>query len=145
MTNGGFDVIVGNPPYIEDGNYHLTDPSGTDMKIVKLSKNGKTNNISVDLPLFYESRSCGNTHAYFIERSLKLLNSKGKFGFIVPVSLISTQRMSSIRKVIQENSSNVKYYNFDDRPSKIFSGIEHCRSTIVITTKGPGVAKSNNQ
>ena len=49
--------------------------------------------------------------------------------------------MSSIRKVIQENSSKVKYYNFDDRPSKIFSGIEHCRSTIVITAKGKGVRK----
>ena len=49
--------------------------------------------------------------------------------------------MSSVRKVIQENSSKVKYYNFDDRPSKIFSGIEHCRSTIVITAKGKGVRK----
>ena len=41
VSSNGFDIIVGNPPYIEDGNYHLTDPSGTDMKIVKLSKEWK--------------------------------------------------------------------------------------------------------
>jgi hypothetical protein len=141
LANSGFDVIVGNPPYIEDGNYPQIDPSGTDLKILKLSKNGKTNKANSDEPLFYESRYCGNTHAYFIERSVKLLNKDGKFGFIVPVSLVSTQRMSSIRRIIQENSSKVKYFNFDDRPSKIFSGIEHCRSTIVVTTKGKGVHK----
>jgi hypothetical protein len=35
----------------------------------------------------------------------------------------------------------VKYYSFDDRPAKIFSGIEHCRSTIIIVGKGKGVQK----
>ena len=32
-----------------------------------------------------------------------------------------------------------KYYNFDDRPGKIFSGLQHCRSTILIVLKGTGV------
>jgi hypothetical protein len=49
--------------------------------------------------------------------------------------------MNSIREVLHGNSSEVNYYNFDDRPSKIFNGIEHCRSTIVITEKGNGVQK----
>ncbi len=96
--------------------------------------------------MFYFSNNCGNTHAYFIERSLKLLKDEGKFGFIVPVALVSTERMNSIREVtFMDNSSEVNYYNFDDRPSKIFRGIEHCRSTIVFTEKGNRRSKSNYQ
>lgn len=29
----------------------------------------------------------------------------------------------------------MKYFNFDDRPGKIFSGLEDCRATIVVTEK----------
>jgi predicted helicase len=138
FENKGFDVVVGNPPYIEDGKYDACE-----LKVIECTKavnnNGKTGYTKE--PLLYVSNNCGNTHAYFIERSLKLLKEKGKFGFIVPVSLVSTERMSSIRKVIHGSSSEVNYFNFDDRPAKIFSGIEHCRSTIVITERGTGVQK----
>jgi hypothetical protein len=91
-------------------------------------------------PFFYASKDCGNTHAYFIERSIKLLKSRGRFGFIVPIALVSTDRMSSIREFIHTNSSEAEYYNFDDRPGKIFSGIEDCRQTILVTEKGAGLS-----
>jgi type I restriction-modification system DNA methylase subunit len=138
FENKGFDVVVGNPPYIEDGKYNEFE-----LKVIGCTKaeNKDGEWEYTDVPLFFASNNCGNTHAYFIERSLKLLKVGGKFGFIVPVSLVSTDRMSSIREVIHSGSSEVSYFNFDDRPSKIFSGIEHCRSTIVITEKGKGVQK----
>jgi len=136
FASGGFDVVVGNPPYIEDRNYNSCD-----LRIIECTrkaKKGKRNKAKE--PLFYYSKDCGNTHAYFIERSIKLLRQKGRFGFIVPISLVSTDRMNSIRKFIHNNSFEVKYHNFDDRPGKIFSGLEHCRATIVITEKGTGVS-----
>ena len=136
LAGGGFDVVVGNPPYVEDRNY-----SEIDLKIIKSSKKVKRRRKRVKKPLFYHSRDCGNTHAYFIERSIKLLKQKGRFGFIVPLALVSTDRMKHIREFIHGNSSDVKYYNFDDRPGKIFSGLEHCRATIVVTGKGTGVEK----
>jgi len=125
FSSGGFDVVVGNPPYIEDKNYdHL------DLKIIKArNKNDKNKS------LLFNSRNCGNTHAYFTERSIKVLKNGGFFGFIVPLSLVSTDRMGSIREFIHNNSSEVKYFNFDDGAGKIFSGLEHCRATIVITRK----------
>ena len=135
FENKGFDVVVGNPPYIEDGKYNESE-----LKIIECTK--AVNNDGkweyTEEPLFYVSNDCGNTHAYFIERSLKLLKDEGKFGFIVPVALVSTERMNSIREYVHENSSEVSYYNFDDRPSKIFSGIEDCRSTIIVTRRGNG-------
>jgi hypothetical protein len=124
--------VVGNPPYIEDGKYNEHE-----LKVIE-STVAKNNNGAwdyTDESLMYSSNECGNTHAYFIERSLDVLKYAGKFGFIVPVALVSTDRMRSIRGVIHNTSSEVYYYNFDDRPSKIFRGIEHCRSTIVIIEK----------
>jgi type I restriction-modification system DNA methylase subunit len=133
----GFDVVVGNPPYIEDRNY-----SNFDIGIIRcMKKNSKGKRKKAEKPLFYQSKDCGNTHAYFIERSIKLLRQKGRFGFIVPVALVSTDRMSRIRDFIHNNSSKVEYFSFDDRPGKIFGGIEHCRETIVVTEKGAGVSK----
>ncbi len=132
ISEGGFDVVVGNPPYVEDKNYNEFD-----LEIIRSVQ--KVNNKNGAKPLFYHSKDCGNTHAYFTERSINLLASNGRFGFIVPISIVSTDRMSGIRKFIHDNSSEVKYYNFDDRPGKIFSGLEHCRSTIVIAEKGNGV------
>ena len=128
----GFDVIVGNPPYVED---NAIDRSKIDLLAIRSRKipSGKNNS-----PLIYKTQDCGNTHAYFIERSLNLLKSDGILGFIVPVSLVSTDRMAPVRELLMSSSASVEYYNFDDRPGKIFSGIEHCRSTIVVATKGNG-------
>jgi|GEM_PF-755330 hypothetical protein len=141
FENNGFDVVVGNPPYIEDGKYGKNN--AYELKVIECTRaeNNNGNWNYTNEPLLYASNSCGNTHAYFIERSIELLKDGGKFGFIVPVALVSTVRMNSIREVVQSDSSEVFYYNFDDRPSKIFRGIEHCRSTIVITEKGNSVQK----
>lgn len=132
----GFDVVVGNPPYIEDRNYNEFE-----LKVIECTKvintNGKTE--YTKKPLIYASKDCGNTHAYFIERALRLSKDCGKFGFIVPISIVSTKRMDSAREFIHNNSSEVKYFNFDDRPAKIFSGLEDCRSTIIIAKKGTSV------
>ncbi|MCL4480923.1 MAG: BREX-1 system adenine-specific DNA-methyltransferase PglX [Candidatus Thermoplasmatota archaeon] len=131
VCDGGFDVVLGNPPYVQDKDL---PEERLDLDIIKSVRrsSGKTEMG----PLFYRSQSCGNTHAYFIERSLDLLKNGGLLGFIVPVSLVSTDRMGPIREFIHNHSSVAEYYNFDDRPGKIFSGIEHCRSTIVIASKG---------
>jgi hypothetical protein len=48
--------------------------------------------------------------------------------------------MSQIREFIHTNSSEAEYYNFDDRPGKIFSGIEDCRQTILAIEKGTGLS-----
>ncbi len=141
LDNGGFDVIIGNPPYIEDRDY-----SESDLSIIKSVSTSKGSNKKMKggrTPLIYSAQGCGNTHAYFTERSLRLLNPSGRFGFIVPISIVSTDRMSEIREAIQDSSSEVYYYNFDDRPGKIFSGIENCRSTIIITAQGKGTFKVN--
>ncbi len=136
LITGGFDVVMGNPPYIEDGNY-----TESDLAVIRFEPRSRKNSVSSRIPSIYESRDCGNTYAYFMERSINLLKDGGKFGFIVPISLVSTDRMGPIREIVHKKSGTAEYFNFDDRPGKIFSGTEHSRSTIIITTKGAGTMK----
>ncbi|MBM4147202.1 MAG: SAM-dependent methyltransferase [Nitrospira sp.] len=109
LKNGGFDVIIGNPPYVEytkvKGEYTIKG---------------------------YQSLSCGNLYAFMVDRSMILLNGHGSFGFIVPISLVCTQRMEALQRIIYENSEGVWLSNYAERPSKLFVGAE-VLLTIAIT------------
>ena len=94
---GGFDVIIGNPPYLEirQINYNVSQ---------------------------LKSFECGAVHAFCIERSLVLLNDNGNISMIVPLALVCTQRMKLIQNLIEENRSSW-YANFAWRPAKLFDSI----------------------
>ena len=106
MVDGGFDVIIGNPPYKE-------------LKTV-------TQYEIID----YECKEAGNLYAVTLERSLALSNQLGRQGFIVPVSSVSTDRYSSLQDMLTQRL--LHYSSFNDRPSRLFDGLEHIRLTIHI-------------
>ena len=103
--NGGFDVIIGNPPYLEkrDINYTL---------------------------LNYKTWESGAVHLMCIERSKNLLNNTGAFSMIVPMSLVCTQRMK-IGQVILEEKGSVWYSNFAWRPAHLFEGVSRSLTIFV--------------
>ena len=101
LKEGGFDVIIGNPPYVEYS---------------KVKKEYKIRG--------YETESCGNLFAFTTERSLKLLNTNGGFGFIVPLSVVCTKRMGNLQSLLTQFSKSVWFSNFAERPSKLFVGAE---------------------
>lgn len=103
--NGGFDVIIGNPPYVE---YNKRVQGVAVSDIYKL--NG------------YRTQSCGNLYAYCMERSRSILNSEAIFGMIVPLSLSCGNRMDILRNFILQNYSNNYFANYEIFPSKLFDG-----------------------
>ncbi|MBZ0175640.1 MAG: Eco57I restriction-modification methylase domain-containing protein (plasmid) [Candidatus Methanoperedens sp.] len=111
IQSGGFDVIIGNPPYVE---YNLV----------------KTKYTVRDPQLMLG----GNLHSMVTYRSLTLCHDKSYLSMIVPVALMSTDRMASIRKALNDNS-NVWLSNYAIRPSKLFTGAEQ-RLTIFIAYRG---------
>ena len=116
MSKGGFDVVIGNPPYVE------------------YSKIRKEYQIRG-----YKTASCGNLYALCAERSFDLLGSSRRFGFIVQAPIVSTQRMSNLRELMHNRSSFNTYATFDDRPAKLFQGMNHCRVCIMLScTAEPG-------
>lgn len=104
MHDGGFDVIIGNPPYVELKQV-------TDYRIRG-----------------FRCEACGNLYATVMERCFRLAPKNGRLGFIVPVSSISTDRYESLQSLLAQR--HLHYSSYDDRPSRLFDGLEHIRLTI---------------
>lgn len=110
--NGGFDVIIGNPPYVEypskDVQYRFD---------------------------YLEAAQCGNLYGCCTERGLKISQPEGRFSFIVPVAITCSKRMDTVIKQLKETTDLLLFANFDDRPGRLFEMIEHLRATIFIANK----------
>ena len=109
MSKGGFDVIIGNPPWRE---YSATK---------------KEYQVRA-----YETERCGNLYALCAERSITLASQRSWFSFIVQLPFLSSSRMDGLRKLLVKNSSRFNYIPFDDRPGKLFNGLQNCRSVIFL-------------
>ena len=114
MHNGGFDVIIGNPPYVE---------------YTKVSEVYRVRGLA--------TLNCGNLYAYTTERSLAVLREHCRFGFINPISLVAARRMSTLQDLLFKTNSIVWLSNFALRPAALFPGVMQ-RNTISIAAKGKG-------
>lgn len=116
IDRGGFDVIIGNPPYVE---------------IAKLKK-------AYDIHGF-ASTVTGNLYGPIVEQSYRLLSKKGRFGMIIPMSFSCTERMREVRDVVEGQSSKVwvSHFSGDAHPSKLFEGVKF-RLDILIAAAGQG-------
>ncbi len=76
FARGGFDVVVGNPPYVKLQNFRPAHPDVADWLV-----NGR---VTARHP--YESTRTGNFDLYlpFIEAGLRLLRPGGRMGYIAP-------------------------------------------------------------
>ena len=110
--NGGFDVIIGNPPYVE---YPSKDV------LYRFD--------------YLEAAQCGNLYGCCTERGLKISRPEGRFSFIVPVAITCSKRMDTVIRLLKESSNLLLFANFDDRPGRLFEMIEHLRATIFIANK----------
>ena len=112
IQKGGFDVVIGNPPYVE---YR------------KVRKEYRVKGFATE--------GCGNLYAMVIERSYACLRRGGRFGMIVQLSYSCTDRMEPIQRLCLSQSGGLWLSHFDDRPAKLFDGLEHIRATIAVSVK----------
>ena len=105
MRDGGFDVVIGNPPYLE-------------MREVEYSLGT------------FASRDTNAIHAMCMERSCDLLSPSGAISMIVPLALPSTQRMQVVQKIIEQKRS-AWFSNFAWRPAKLFDTVNRALTIFV--------------
>jgi len=120
LKAGGFDVIIGNPPYLE-------------LREVEYEPKGFT---------------CSETkaiHAMFMERGAALLRNTGCMSMIVPLSLVSTQRMKVVQEILEEGRE-CWYANYSWRPGKLFETVNRALTVFVVTpARTPQVYSTNYQ
>ena len=102
IKQNGFDCVIGNPPYVDVLGDQYTDRTFST----------------------YKGR---NLYNYFVERGLNLLNqSEGNLGFIIPISIITSERMKSTREFIRAYRGTTKFINIDSsaNPGILFDGLK---------------------
>ena len=108
MHGGGFDALIGNPPFLE----------ATEV------------DYSLEGYVTGDSRS---VHGVFVERFASLAKDDGSLGVVLPMSVVSTQRMTSVQKELEDGATAV-YANFSWRPATLFEAVNRA-ITIVIALK----------
>ncbi|MEI6046613.1 MAG: Eco57I restriction-modification methylase domain-containing protein, partial [Chloroflexota bacterium] len=97
MQAGGFDAVIGNPPYIRVQALNEWAP-------VEVNHYKKA----------YHSASKGNYDIYvvFVERGLSVLNKTGRLGFILPHKFFNAQYGQPLRQLLAEgqNLSNIVHF-----------------------------------
>lgn len=105
FKQGGFDVVIGNPPYVTIG--------GKEDTLFKKEE------INYLLSHYVSNEYKPNLYAFFYERGLKLLNDDGLISYIVPRTLIDNIYYKTLREYFVKNSKiisliKLNYEVFDD-------------------------------
>lgn len=95
---GGFDAVIGNPPYIFTRNQGIEES----QKEYFYSHYN------------YQSAQL-NTFGVFLERCYQLLRAKGTLGFITPNNWLTIDTFSRLRQFIIESTSHLELVNILDR------------------------------
>ena len=121
MKSGGFNAIIGNPPYIFARN--------------KGFKSYETiyynDNFQLQGPQL-------NTFPMFVELSCKLLKKNGRFGYIIPNRWLMNGDLELFRNHIISETGNLHIVNYN---YNVFAGTGVDTSTLIFEKTKPSVAK----
>ena len=95
MKEGGFDVIVGNPPYVR-----IQTLDKSEVEFFNQQFESATGNYDI--------------YVLFVEKALQLLKPGGVLGFILPNKFMQTSYGEGLRKLLSEQMSLLKLVSFGD-------------------------------
>jgi hypothetical protein len=107
LSGGGFDVIIGNPPYL-------------DMR-----------QLEGYAPRNYSTLPTKNLYSLVLERCQELVN--GRQGYIVPISSTATEGYSELQRILLKRQ--LWFTSFDDRPAHLFDGLDKNTLSILLLSQ----------
>jgi len=119
MQAGGFDIVIGNPPYIRI--QAMKEWAPIEVEFYKKC---------------YQAASKGNYDIYvvFVERVLQLLNDRGRMGFIMPHKFFQAKYGEALRKLIVSGSHLSEIVHFGDQ--QIFAGASTYTCLLFLDKRG---------
>ena len=122
MESGGFDSIIGNPPYVFTRDVNWPDSIKQyywdNFNIAKEDTSRKNQSGKINL------------YILFILRASRLISKNGTLSYIIPNGLLRTTTYDTTRKYILKNTS---IYEIVDLKDGVFKGVT--ASTIILTLK----------
>jgi len=117
MKRGGFDAVIGNPPYIFTRNQGIDEP----QKAYFYSH-------------FKHQSAQLNTFGIFVEQSHAALRDGGLLGFITPNNWLTIESFGPLREFILRHAGNVKIVNILDR---VFAAASVDTAITLFAKSGP--------
>lgn len=121
MKEGGFDLIIGNPPY------EVLAPK-------ERSEIETKREISYYRASYQTLKGKLNLYQLMIEKAYHLLRDGGQFGFIVPNTIMAAQNTSGLRRFLLENVKNIRIFEFPEK-ARVFKNVTQ-GVCILMFTKG---------
>lgn len=115
MREGGFDVVIGNPPYVAT------------RKITDYSVRG------------FKTADCTDIYAWCLERVIDIASKKARTGMIVPLSLSFSGDFDDLRQMLYRRYQGNWFSHFARIPAALFAADVRVRNTIHLGRVG-GVA-----
>ena len=112
LGRGGFDVLVGNPPYV----------ARTKIDYACLG---------------FETDGCPDIYAPCLERAAQITAPDGRLSMIVPMNLAWGGEFTAARRMLAERFGALWASTYDQMPSRLFEGVG-TRNTIVLAGPGSG-------
>lgn len=110
--NGGFDAIVGNPPYI---------------KASDVRKEYRW--------LGYAADTCPNLYAICTERAAGLTNERGRMAFVVMHSICFSRAFEPLRNHLEGRFGALWVSSYARIPDGLFTGSARVRNSIVVASR----------
>jgi hypothetical protein len=121
VNNGGFDVIIGNPPYLEYSKV-------SDYRVRA-----------------YTTEDCANLYAFTVERSLALGQAHGRIGMIVPISVACSGALEPLRECMRQSSRLMWLSHYSNRPGQLFTGAQNRLTIFIASGRRPSQADTSTR
>lgn len=102
FRDGGFDVVIGNPPYVQ---LSMEDGVQLSMKEYLINR-------------FRSSMGRLNTYGFFIRLGIDIAKEKGNVGFIIPNTILTQDYYKELREMILASCKIWGIANFSNLPFK---------------------------
>ena len=106
FDNGGFDIVIGNPPY---GAKYSEE----------CKKYYKANYITAKT-ISGKQKGSLDTFTLFIEHGYNILKRNGNLAYIVPIALTSSESLTGVHRILLDKCDNIRISSYAVRPKPVF-------------------------